>query len=189
MDKTVKIRAFSEESMSDMAGGGFADGQNKSLELAMKDAQLEEEKVRSLEHLKTIVQLRENLKQEQAKWAEINRKKEELAAKENLLDVKEKELIQQETTELASKNAQLEAEKSKSLELIKSLEELQEKFTLEKLQTTELLGKSAELDVKTKECAALEARVNELISLESKVNELNETIGKIAALAATGKAT
>jgi chromosome segregation ATPase len=71
MDKTVKIRAYSGNAKSAASKGNLTEDQEKSLELAKKNAQLEEAKNKLLEHVKTIEQLRESLKQEQAKSAEM----------------------------------------------------------------------------------------------------------------------
>ena len=107
MEKTVKIRAYPDDAKSNASQGNLADGQNISLELAMKNAQLEEEKSRSLEHLKTIVQLRESLKQEQAKTAEMARKMAEQDAKAK--DLAALEANVKELTEALSKIAAIAA--------------------------------------------------------------------------------
>ena len=75
--------------------GNLTEAQEKTLELAKKNAQLEEVKGKLFEHLKTIEQLRESLKQEQARTAEMVRKTAGLEAKENKLaelEAKVKEL-------------------------------------------------------------------------------------------------
>lgn len=164
MEKTVKMRAYSEEAPSDASQGNPADDQNRTLELALKDAQLEEEKSKTLEYLKTIVQLRENLKQEQAKAAEVVKKSAELEAKV-------KDLAALDSTEFAKKNAQLEEERRKSLEQMKAIEQLKETLRQEQ-------AKAAEQEAKAKGSAVQEA----------KVKELTEALGKIAAIAAAGKA-
>jgi len=170
MEKTVKIRAYPDDAKSNASQGNLADGQNISLELAMKNAQLEEEKSRSLEHLKTIVQLRESLKQEQAKTAEMARKMAEQ-------DAKAKDLAALEANELARKNAQREEEKRKSLDLMKTIEQLRESLRQEQAKTAGMADKMAAQDAKARESAVLEA----------KIKELTEALSKIAAIAAAGE--
>lgn len=201
MDKTVKIRAYTGDTKGDATPGSSADDKNKSLELAMKDAQIEEERSRSLDHLKTIVQLRESLKQEQAKAAD-------LAQKASDLEVKVKAIAGLEAGELANKNVQLEAEKHKSLEHLKTIEQLRESLKQEQAATAEQARKANELEARTRELTvleekvkkipALEARINELAVLETRlkemaalevrVKELTEALGKISTIAAAGKA-
>lgn len=100
MDKTVKTRAFSGDAKSAATQSNLTEAQEKSLELANKNAQLEEVKSKLLEHLKTIEQLRESLKQEQAKTAEM-------AKKTAMLEAKLKELAELENK--VKKVAELEA--------------------------------------------------------------------------------
>lgn len=171
MEKTVKIRAYPDDAKSKASQGNLADGQNISLELAMKNAQLEEEKSRSLEHLKTIVQLRESLKQEQSKTAEVTRKMAEQ-------DAKAKDLAALEANELARKNAQREEEKKKSLELMKTIEQLRESLKQEQAKTAGMADRMT----------AQEAKARESAMLEAKVRELTEALSRIAAIAAAGKA-
>ncbi|MDH4285654.1 MAG: hypothetical protein OEV35_10090, partial [Gallionellaceae bacterium] len=93
------------------------------------------------------------------------------------LETRMKELAAQETAETARKNAQLEEEKAKSLELTKTAEQLREALKLEQAKAAEAAKKINEADAKLKENALLEARVK----------ELNETLAKITAIAAMGK--
>jgi len=221
MDKTVKIRALSDDASSVASQSNLAENHNKSIELAnknaqleeerklsleqlkiieqlreslrqeqakmaemakktagvdanelaVKDAQLEEEKSRSLENLKTIVQLRESLKQEQAKTAEMTKNKAEQ-------DAKLKDLAVLEASELAKKNAQIEEAKNKSLEHLKTIEQLRNSLKQEQAIASEMVDKAANLDAKTKE----------LTSLEAKVKELTEALGKISSIAAAVEA-
>jgi len=177
IDKTLKLQSYSGEikpaetkpaETKPAAPDKPAD--ELALELKMKNAQIEEERSRSLEHLKVIVQLRESLKQEQAKAAEATKKAVEL-------ETRMKELAAQETAETAKKNAQLEEEKTKSLELAKTADQLREALKLEQAKAAEAAKKITEADAKLKENALLEARVK----------ELNETLAKITAIAAMGK--
>ena len=173
IEKTLKLQSYSGETKPDevkAAAPQNLSADELALELKMKNEQIEEERSRSLEHLKVIVQLRESLKQEQAKTAEALKKAAELEAKA-------KSVVAQETTELANKIAQLEEERNKSLELTKIIEQLRETLKLEQAKTAEAAKKIAETDAKLKENALLEARVR----------ELNETLAKINAIAAMGK--
>jgi chromosome segregation ATPase len=146
MDKTLKLHAYPDKAKSDVPQDN----------LAHKNAQLEEEKSKSLELLKTIVQLRESLKQEQAKTAEM--------------EVKFNKLVVLEESQLAKKNAQLEEEKKKSLEQLRTIEQLRESIKQDQ-------AKNAEIQAKAKELAVLEA----------KVKDLSAVLSKISTIAATGK--
>lgn len=174
VDKTLKLQKYSGEAKpaeTKAAAPQSLPANELALELKKKDEQIEEERGRSLEHLKVIVQLRESLKQEQAKTAGALKKAAELEANA-------KSMVAQETSEFANKIAQLEEEKSKSIELAKIVEQLRETLKREQAKTAEAAKKIAEADAKIKEAAMLEARVK----------ELNETLAKINAIAALGKA-
>jgi len=169
-DKTVKIHAYSEPAKSDAPKGNATEGKVRDLELALKDAQIEEEKSKSLENLKTIVQLRESLKQEQAKTADAVKKVAELEAKI-------KGYASLEANELARKNAQLEEEKKKSLKQAKTIELLKESLKQEQAKSAGATDQSAGLEAKAKELAVLEA----------KIKDLSGALGKIASIAETAK--
>lgn len=168
MEKTVKLRAYSDDIKNPAAPINPAD--EASLELAMKDAQIEEERSRSLEHLKTIVQLRESLKQEQGRTAEVTKKVAELEAKV-------RGVSEQETSELAKKTALLEDEKKRSVEYMRMVEQLRESLKQEQAKVAEMADK----------VAALEAKTGVVAGLEAKIKELNEALGKIALIASAGK--
>lgn len=170
MDKTVKMRAYSEPAKSDAVQGDLSEGKKKDLELALKDAQIEEEKSKALENLKTIVQLRENFKQEQAKTAEMSKRVAELEAKI-------KELSASEASELAKKSAQLEEEKKRSLDHMRMIEQLRESLKQAQEKSAGAIDKAAELEAKSKELALIEA----------KLKDLNGVLGKIASIAEAGK--
>jgi DNA-directed RNA polymerase subunit F len=70
MDRTVKIPAYSGEAKQGTPQDNLTKEQKLALELATKNTQLEEEKSKALEQLKTIEHLRESLAQEQAKSTE-----------------------------------------------------------------------------------------------------------------------
>lgn len=211
MDKTVKIRAFGGEGGTGEAARSEPAEDKHKIDLAMKDAQIEEERSRALEHLKTIVQLRESMKQEQAKSAELAKRVEDL-------EVKIRAIANLEAGEVAARNAQLEAEKSKSQEYQKIVEQLRDSLRQEQARTAALsknVGEQenmardlAALQEKVKDIPALEARVREIPALEAKIQELSvlqsrvqelaelearvaglkEILGKISTLAAAGTA-
>jgi DNA anti-recombination protein RmuC len=150
-DKTLKLRAYPEPAKSVAPQTKPADGQDSSLELAK--AQLEEEKSKTLELLKTIVQLRESLKQEQAKAADLEAKLNRLGTVED--------------NQLAKKNAQLEAEMKRSIELMSTIEQLRESLKQEQARSA--------------------GEVDRTAALEAKVRDLSALLGKISTLAAAGK--
>lgn len=166
MEKTVKLRAYPDDAKKTAETGKAVD--EKSLELAMKDAQIEEERSRSLEHLKTIVQLREGLKQEQARTIEA-------AQRANELEARLRDLGSQEAGELAKKTALLDDEKKRSIEYMRMIEQLRESLAQEQVNLTEANDK----------LAAFEARMGEIAVLEAKVRELSNALGKITAIAAS----
>lgn len=91
MDRTVKIPAFSGDVKQGVAQDNLTREQKLALELAAKNAQLEEEKAKSQDQVKVIDHLRENLKQEQAKSAALAKKIADLEIKVNeLSDVLDK---------------------------------------------------------------------------------------------------
>lgn len=162
MDKTVKLHTYSEPAKGGAPEGEIKEDKDKSIELAVKEAQLEEEKSKSLENLKTIVQLRESLKQEQAKGAELVKKMAQLEAKLNAT-------FAPVTNELAKVSAQFEEEKKKSLEQLKMTEQLR----------ASLKQEQARSEAKTRELAALEAKVKDLSAVLSKISSITEA-GKLA---------
>jgi chromosome segregation ATPase len=213
MDKTFKLRAYSDTAKKDVSHGNRAEEKNKSQELAKKDALLAEERSKSHELLKTILQLRESLKQEQTKAAELQAKVNKLAVVEE--------------NQLVKKNAQLEEEKSRSLELKKTTEHLRESVKQEQANNAEMVKKIADLKAKLNKLAAVEESqlvkknaqleeekkksldyirmieqlrgsikqdqakkvemANKLAVLETKVRELSVVLSKISSIAAGGK--
>ncbi len=163
MDKTVKIRAYSEGAQPQAGVAHRAEEKAGGDDRARLSSLLDEERNKSLELLKEIVQLRESYKQEQAKAADLEAKLNRLAVVEE--------------SQLAKKNAQLEEERKNSLELMRTIEQLKESIKQDHARTAELTARHAELEAKAKEAAALEVRVK----------ELTDTLGRIAALAAVGK--
>lgn len=81
MDRTVKIPAFSGEIKPGASQDNLSKDQKLALELASKNALLEEEKARSRDQVNVIEHLRESIKQEQAKSAALAMKAADLEAK------------------------------------------------------------------------------------------------------------
>ena len=163
MDKTLKLRTYSGDTKNNGSLDNAAKEQKISLELEKKTAQLEDEKSKSIELLKTIVQLRESLKQEEAKSAELGAKLNKLASVEE--------------NQLARKNAQLEEEKKLSLEYMRTIEQLRESIRQDQAKSAAMVNKFDELEAKTKAVADLEARVKDLTGV----------LGMISRIAAAGK--
>ena len=170
MDKTLKLRTYSGDNRSDAAQGNPAKDQNvshelekKTAELEKKTALLEEERSKSVELLKTIVQLRESLKQEQTKSAELEAKINKLATVEE--------------NQLVKKNAQLEEEKKLSLEYMRTIEQLRESIKQDQAKSAAMVDKFDELEAKTKEVDELQA----------KVKDLTGVLGMVSRIAAAGK--
>ncbi|MBI5890856.1 MAG: hypothetical protein HZB47_09285 [Nitrosomonadales bacterium] len=163
MDKTLKLRAYSDAEKADDSKNKSSKERDLALELDKKTALLEDEKNKSLDLLKTIVHLRESLKQEQAKSADLEAKLTKLASVEE--------------NQLARKNAQLEEEKKLSLEYMRTIEQLRESIRQDQAKSAVMVSKFDELEAKTK---AVE-------ELEAKVNDLTGVLGMITRIAAAGK--
>jgi chromosome segregation ATPase len=164
MDKTLKLRTYSGEIKSNVAQGNAEKERNISLELEKKTALLEDERSKSLDLLKTIVQLRESLKQEQAKSAGLE-------AKLNKLDGLEE-------SQLVKKNAQLEEEKKLSLEYMRTIEQLRESIKQDQAKSAAMVNKFDELEAKTKELAELKAKVKDLTGVLAMVSRI-ASAGKV----------
>lgn len=95
---------------------------------------------------------------------------------------------QNNTLELVKKTAQLKAEMNKSIELQKTIEQLQQSLKKEQADSAEMAQKAVSLEAKAKELAELEAKEKRVAELEAKVKELSEALGKISGIASTGKA-
>lgn len=80
-DKTIKLHAHPDKAKGVVAQNNLTEEQEKALELVNKKSRLEEENKKSLEYVKTIEQLRESIKQEQARTAEMAEKAVALEAK------------------------------------------------------------------------------------------------------------
>lgn len=230
LDKTLKLHAYTDAAQSDVVQDNRAGETNKSSELAKKDALLEEEKNKSLELLKTIVQLRESLKEDQVKTSGIIKKASELEAQA-------KESAALDAEKIAKLNTQLEEEKKKSLEYIRAIEQLRESVKQDQAKMTEMAKKTADLEAKLhkldavednqlvkkdallaeekkrsleymrtieqlreslkqdqakmsemlNKSAAHEAKTKELAMLETRVKDLSGALNKISSIAAAGK--
>jgi len=81
MDRTVKIPAYTGQVPPTLAQDNLTKEQKLALELATRNTQLEEERTRAAEHIKTIEQLREKLNQEQSNSAALTLKVANLEGK------------------------------------------------------------------------------------------------------------
>jgi hypothetical protein len=152
MEKTVKLHAYPAAKEEAMQGKPVDE---QTLELAMKDAQIEEERSRSLEHLKTIVQLREAIKQEQLRFTEMAKKTADMESKVN-------ELVAAEAGEAAKKNTQLEEHKQRALEQGKAIEQLRESIKQEQEKNNVLAAKTSELEAMIKTLSDTLEKISEL---------------------------
>ena len=160
MDRTVKIRAFAADAKQDGTPNNQSNEQSLSLELSKKNAMLEEEKKKTQEYQLMVAQLRESLKLEQTRTAEMVKKKTEMEAKV-------KELSSVDSNEMAKKNAEIEELQNKSLENVKAIMQLRESNKHEQAQVAALTKRKAEL--------------------KAKVKELSDLLGKISEIAAAGR--
>jgi DNA repair exonuclease SbcCD ATPase subunit len=155
MDRTLKLRTFSDTAKSPAAKEKSAKERNIAQELEKKTAHLEEERIKSLDLVKTIVQLRESLKQEQEKSSVLE-------ARVNKLDsVEENQLIR--------KNTELEEEKKRSLEFVKTIKQLRESLKLEQEKSAQMTGRMAELETKVYKLDAVEA--SQLVKKNAQLEE------------------
>jgi chromosome segregation ATPase len=163
MDKTVKMRAYTDPGSAQPA----SKQKEIDLELAARDAQLADERNKSLEQLKTIVQLREALKQEQARTAEASKRVNEL---ESGLQ----QVSASSAKELARKDALLEAEMKKATDAEAKCTELQTQLKQEQAKLASMPDQSRLLEAKDKELADLKARLHDLGGVLSKIISIAE---------------
>jgi methyl-accepting chemotaxis protein len=138
---TIKIRAHPDNAKGVVAQSNLTAEQEKALELAKRNALLEEENKKSREYVETIEQLRESLKQEQARTAEMAEKAVALESK--IKDIVELEAKVKKVAELEAKVknvAELEAKVKKVAELEAKVKELSE--VLGKISGIAATGKS-----------------------------------------------
>jgi len=95
---------------------------------------------------------------------------------------------QHQALELVKKNAQLEQEKKKTLELESAIEQLGASLKQEQEKTAEMTTTAKNMESKLKALAELEAKAKQVIVLEAKVKELSDMLGKISGIATSGKA-
>lgn len=173
MERTLKMPVYNDgAAKAEEPQVKAARERDYEFELAKKEAMLEDERSKSMDLLKTIVQLRESLKQEQVKTSEIVKKASEIEAQM-------KEAAARDQKELSLKTAQLEEEKKQSQEFMRAIEQL--KDTLKQEQARKAGG--ADLG------PALEAKTKEAAALDAKVKELTATLSKIVGLAEAAKLT
>lgn len=163
IERTVKLPAYTESAPGGAAKDVSARDRDAAGELARKQAQLDDERNKSLELFKTIAQLRESLKQEQARSAELESKLNKLMALEE--------------SQFARSSAQIEAEKKRSLELERTIKELQKNLEQEQARSLQNAESAVEL----------EARRNEITALQAQLNELSGIVSKIAGIAEAAK--
>lgn len=154
MDRTIKLRAFNETAKIDVLQDTRADDK-KFEDIAKKDALLEEERNKSHDLLKTIVQLRDSLKLEQAKTTELQ-------AKLNKLD-------EVEQNQLIRKNAQLEEEQKKYLDQLRINEQLKESLVQEQASHADSVKKATELKARLNKLAEVEG--NQLVRKDAQLEE------------------
>jgi chromosome segregation ATPase len=141
-DKTLKLRTFSDTAKNPVAKEKSAKERNIAQELEKKTAHLEEERVKSLDLVKTIMQLRESLKQEQER--------------STVLEARVNKLDSVEENQLIKKNAELEEEKKRSLEYVKTIKQLRESLKQEQEKSAQMTDRMAELETKVYKLDAVE---------------------------------
>ncbi|MDD2701465.1 MAG: hypothetical protein PHH36_09530 [Sideroxydans sp.] len=163
MDKTVKMRAY-----TDPGSGQPASKQKEiDLELAARDAQLADERNKTLEQLKTIVQLREALKKEQARTAEVSQRVNEL---ESGL----RQVTSSSANDLARKDAQLEAEMKRAVDAENQCKALQAQLQQEQAKLASMPDHTRMLEAKDKELAELKAKLQDVSGVLSKIISIAE---------------
>ena len=94
---------------------------------------------------------------------------------------------QDNALELVKRNAQLQEEKNKSLELQKTIEHLRETIKLEQARADEIAEKAIKLEARVQELSGQESNIKKVVELEAKVMELTELLRKISGIAAAGR--
>jgi NAD-dependent SIR2 family protein deacetylase len=124
-------------------------------QLVKKNTLLEEERKKTVEQLKVIDLLKENLKLEQHQNAELVTRVDDLQGKLN-------KLASVDAEQLFKKNAQLEDEKKKSGEYLKSINELVENLKIEQAKVAEMEKKIALQETKAKELAEVLSTISNI---------------------------
>lgn len=104
------------------------------------------------------------------------------AAQSNLTEAQEQAL------EFAKKNARLQEEINKTLELHKTIEQLRASLRQEQESSVAMANMAAGLEARLKELAAQGTSAKKVAELEARVKELTEALGKISDIASVGKA-
>jgi FKBP-type peptidyl-prolyl cis-trans isomerase (trigger factor) len=94
---------------------------------------------------------------------------------------------QDNALELVKRNAQLQEEKNRSLELQMTIEQLRESLKLEQEKTNEIAERAVQLEARVEELAGQEGNNKKVAELEAKVMELTEVLRKISGIATAGK--
>ncbi len=120
LDKTtIKTPAFKPDLTPQ---SNLTEEQNNALELAKRNALIEEEKKKSLEYQRTIEQLRECVKEEQAKTAEMTKKMARLESK--VIELVELEAKVKEFSGLEAKAGKATELEAKVKELTEALDKI-----------------------------------------------------------------
>ena len=104
------------------------------------------------------------------------------AAHSNLTEAQEQAL------EFAKKNARLQEEMNRSLELHKTIEQLRASLRQEQERSAAMANTAAGLEARLKELAEQGTSEKKVAELEARVKELTEALVKISGIAAAGKA-
>ena len=176
LERTVKLQALADGAKQ----VDQVDAKDILLELSHREAQLQEEKSRSIENLKKITQLRESLKQEQEKTAGLTRKIAEL---ENSL--KDTAASKANDEALANLRLQLETEEKKSLEQSEKIERQRESLKREQARTDEMANRVAALESRLKERDDLQAQLD---ALQARVKDMAGALGQISDIANAARA-
>jgi FKBP-type peptidyl-prolyl cis-trans isomerase (trigger factor) len=94
---------------------------------------------------------------------------------------------QDNALELVKRNAQLQEEKNRSLELQMTIEQLRENLKLEQEKTNEIAERAVQLEARVEELAGQEGNNKKVAELEAKVMELTEALRTISGIASAGK--
>ena len=94
---------------------------------------------------------------------------------------------QDKALEQAKRNALLQEEKNKTLELQKTIEQLRESLKQERAKADEIAERAVTLEARVEELTGLESNIQKVADLEARVKELTETLKKISGIASEGK--
>jgi hypothetical protein len=94
---------------------------------------------------------------------------------------------QDNALELVKKNAQLQEEKNRSLELQMAVEQLREDLKQERAKAGEIAERAVTLEARVEELTGQASNNKKVVELEAKVKELTETLRKISGMASVAK--